>query len=244
MQRGTTPEGTRNEREAAQYVREMFGRVAPRYDLLNRMLSLQIDQAWRRATVKALRSILDREDAVTLDLCCGTGDLLAMLRAKARGKVLGADFSHPMLLGSRAKSEAPLVEADGLQLPFGDGVLDLVTIAFGFRNFANYDAGLREMARVLKPGGTLAILEFSTPPNAWIRAGSDLYQNRILPWVGGWVSGEREAYRYLPSSVRKFPDAPELAARMEQVGLRTEFRRLTFGVVALHRGIHEPETRQ
>src|SRR5689334_12612293 len=213
MIRGTTPAGASNEQEASRWVREMFGRVAPRYDLLNHLLSFNIDKRWRARTVDTLRPILDREDAVVLDLCCGTADLTLALRAAARGRVLGSDFCHPMLTAAMAKTGpgSPLFEADALALPVADQSLDAATVAFGFRNLANYEAGLRELRRVLKPGGVAAILEFSQPPNPAFAALYNFYSRRILPLIGGLISGNRDAYTYLPESVRKFPNAGELA---------------------------------
>lgn len=217
----------------------MFGRVAPRYDLANHLLSFQIDRWWRRRVVALVRPVLQQPKARILDLCCGTGDLMVAL-SKARGSaVMGSDFCHPMLTSAARKlPPAPLLEADALRLPIADESLDLITVAFGFRNFANYQAGLTELIRVLKPGGTLAILEFSTPPNPLMRVAYQLYSRRVLPWIGGLVSGSRDAYEYLPESVRKFPGAEELAAMMEQSGYRTvRYERLTFGIVAIHLGI-------
>jgi demethylmenaquinone methyltransferase/2-methoxy-6-polyprenyl-1,4-benzoquinol methylase len=243
--RGTTPRGTATEKEASDYVRGMFGRVAARYDLLNHGLSFQIDRYWRARAVSRVEHILLRPGTRSIDLCCGTGDLLLALESKAHraAHVLGADFCHPMLVEAARKSarrlaHTPLLECDALSLPFAANSLDLITVAFGFRNFANYRAGLVELFRVLKPGGTLAILEFSTPPNPVIGALYGLYSTRILPVIGGLVSGHRDAYRYLPDSVRKFPSAEALAAEMEGAGFtRVRFDRLTFGVVALHTGL-------
>src|SRR5947209_947402 len=162
---GTTPKGISDERQAAAWVRDMFGQVAPRYDLLNHLLSANIDKLWRARTVERVSSILSRPDARILDLCCGTGDLTIALRQKAAGQVLGSDFCHPMLTAAQRKTKIPFFEADALTLPVSDESFDLVTVAFGFRNLANYEAGLKELRRVLRPGGLLAILEFSTPPN-------------------------------------------------------------------------------
>jgi demethylmenaquinone methyltransferase/2-methoxy-6-polyprenyl-1,4-benzoquinol methylase len=229
-----------NEQQAAHRVRQMFAGVAPRYDLLNHLLSFQMDRYWRRRTVSRLAPILEREEAVALDLACGTGDLLVALSRRARCRVLGSDFCHPMLTVAREKVRnlnASLFEGDGLCLPLGDATLDLVTIAFGFRNFANYQKGLAELHRVLKPGGVLAILEFSTPPGRLFRALYDFYSLRILPAVGGLVSGDRSAYTYLPESVRRFPPAPELAGMMRVAGFgMVEYELLTGGIVALHLG--------
>jgi demethylmenaquinone methyltransferase/2-methoxy-6-polyprenyl-1,4-benzoquinol methylase len=218
--------------------------VAHRYDLANHVLSFNIDRLWRAHTVRRLRHILDRPDARVLDICCGTGDLvLALALANPRGAaVLGSDFCHPMLLAARGKTErrgarAGLFESDALYLPLGDASLDLLTVAFGFRNLANYDAGLAEMRRVLRPGGTAAILEFSQPPNRAFAALYNFYSRRILPLIGGVLTGNRDAYTYLPESVRKFPDAPELAAHMQRAGFRdVEFEYLTGGIAALHVG--------
>src|SRR4051794_31869855 len=164
---GATPEGARNEQEAAKWVRGMFGRVAHRYDLANHLLSFNIDRYWRAHTVRRVRPILERPDARVLDICCGTGDLARALQKSARSRVLGSDFCHPMLLAARRKLPGGvLFESDALALPLADASLDLITVAFGFRNLANYEAGLREMRRVLRPGGAAAILEFSQPRNS------------------------------------------------------------------------------
>ncbi len=243
--RGTTPAGASTEAQASAYVREMFGRVAPRYDLLNHLLSFQTDRYWRAVTVRRVAHILRRPNARVVDLCCGTGDLTLALQAKAHAgaRVQGSDFCHPMLVTAGRKSldrGAPItfLEADALQLPLASRSLDLITVAFGFRNFANYRNGLREMQRVLKPGGMLAILEFSTPPNPFLRGLYSFYSCSILPAIGGAISGSRDAYTYLPESVRKFPAAENLAAEMEAVGYtRVRFERLTFGIVALHTGL-------
>ena len=234
---GTTPRGIRDERQAAAWVRDMFGQVAPRYDLLNRLLSFNIDQWWRSRTVERLRPILHRPEAVALDLCCGTGDLSIALSKGARARVLGSDFCHPMLTAARRKAALPFFEADALELPVADATLDLITVAFGFRNLANYERGLRELRRALKPGGTVAILEFSQPPNPLFAAAYNLYSNKILPRIGAAISGASEAYTYLPESVRKFPDADGLARMMNEAAYSdVRFERMTFGIVALHTG--------
>ena len=236
--RGTTPLGAETEEEASQWVRAMFGRVAPRYDLANHLLSFNIDRYWRARTVKRVRDVLEKPGARVLDLCCGTGDLLIALNAGARGSVWGSDFCHPMLTAaSRKNSRTPLFEADALRLPLPDASLDLITVAFGFRNLANYERGLREMRRVLRPGGMAAILEFSQPPNAVFRSLYTFYSARILPWIGGALSGSRDAYTYLPESVRKFPSAEELEKRMIAANFKSvSFERMTGGIVALHIG--------
>jgi demethylmenaquinone methyltransferase/2-methoxy-6-polyprenyl-1,4-benzoquinol methylase len=240
--RGATPAGARNPDEAAVWVRGMFGRVARRYDLLNHLLSFEIDKYWRAMAVRRVRHILARPDARVLDLCCGTGDLTLALQAKSGSLVYGSDFCHPMLTAAtekaaRRKAKLRLFEADALQLPLASGMFDLVTIAFGFRNLADYGSGLAEMRRLLNRGGTAAILEFTRPPNRLVRAVYETYSERILPVIGGWISGDREAYEYLPDSVRKFPAAPDLAADMRRAGFRNAgFEYLTAGTVALHWG--------
>ncbi len=233
---GTTPPGAADETEAARWVRGMFGRVARRYDFLNHLLSLNLDRHWRARTVRALRAALERPGARVIDLCCGTGDLLV-----AHGG-MGIDFCHPMLLAARRKMPgAALVEADALTLPVANGSVDVIASAFGFRNLTNYEKGLREIRRVLKPGGAAAILEFSQPPSAVFAALYSFYSRRILPAIGGAVSGDRSAYEYLPDSVRKFPNAEQLAAMMREAGfIEVRFERMTGGIVALHLGTASP----
>jgi demethylmenaquinone methyltransferase/2-methoxy-6-polyprenyl-1,4-benzoquinol methylase len=250
--RGTTPDGAATEEQAARWVRGMFGRVAPRYDLLNHVLSFQVDRAWRARTVRRVEEVLCRPEARVLDLCCGTGDLMLELAKRRRPgapagqlpqyAVFGSDFCHPMLVeaarkGTSRSARTVLFEADALQLPLADASFDLITCAFGFRNFANYRKGLEELRRVLRPGGMLAILEFSQPPNRLFAALYAFYSKHVLPRIGALVSGSADAYTYLPESVRKFPGAESLAAEMSACGYRqVEFERMTFGVVALHIG--------
>ncbi len=239
---GTSPDGARSEEEASRRVRSMFGRVARRYDLANHLLSANVDRYWRSHTVTRVRDVLRRPGARVLDLACGTGDLLIALEREAGRRLMGSDFCHPMLAGARAKLErgrlkSVLVESDALALPFPEASLDLITIAFGYRNLANYRAGLVEMRRVLRPGGALAILEFTQPPNRRFAAVYNWYSRNVLPAIGGAISGAPEAYRYLPESIRKFPDAPELASMMTEAGFRpVEWEYLTFGIAALHVG--------
>jgi demethylmenaquinone methyltransferase/2-methoxy-6-polyprenyl-1,4-benzoquinol methylase len=235
---GTTPHGTHDEQEAARWVRDMFGRIAPRYDLANHLLSYNLDRLWRRRTVKRVRSILEHPDARVLDICCGTGDLALALQKAGRACVLGSDFCHPMLeAASRKLPGGVLFEADAMQLPVRDASFDLITVAFGFRNLTNYDAGLREMRRVLRPGGTAAILEFSQANSSIFNAVYKFYSRRILPLLGGLITGAPDAYRYLPESIKKFPDADGLARAMRGAGFRSvSFERLTAGSVALHIG--------
>lgn len=235
---GATPSGTENPQQASNWVRNMFGRIAPRYDLLNHLLSMNIDRYWRAQTVSRVAPILLRPGAQVLDACCGTGDLTFALQACGPSAVVfGSDFSHPMLGVAQRKCRSALFEADALQLPIPGGSFDLVTVAFGFRNLTNYRDGLVELQRILKPGGTLAILEFSTPPNRFLADLYDFYSRAILPAVGGMISGSKDAYRYLPESVRKFPDADGLAQQMREAGFaNVRFERMTAGIVALHLG--------
>jgi demethylmenaquinone methyltransferase / 2-methoxy-6-polyprenyl-1,4-benzoquinol methylase len=239
---GTTPPGAPDEKQAAQWVEKMFAGIAPRYDLLNHLLSFNIDRSWRRALLRKVKPALDDPNAFVLDLCCGTGDVYLDFSAVAKAQVIGADFCHPMLTAAHGKAVrkrvAPaLLEADALRLPFADAELDCVSIAFGFRNLANYRAGLLELLRVLKPGGHVAILEFSHPSNLLVKLGYGFYSSVILPAVGTIVSGSREAYTYLPSSIRKFPKAPDLAGMMRSAGFtRADYQLLTGGIAALHIG--------
>jgi demethylmenaquinone methyltransferase/2-methoxy-6-polyprenyl-1,4-benzoquinol methylase len=239
---GTTPAGTDNEQQAATWVRGMFGRIAPRYDLLNHLLSMNIDRYWRARTVARVSHVLSKPDARVLDVCCGTGDLMLALESRGSARVYGSDFCHPMLVAAQQKIErgrfrSTLFEADALELPLADASLDLVTIAFGFRNLANYQHGFRELRRLLRPGGLAAILEFSTPPNAFLARLYGFYSRAILPTLGGLISGSKEAYSYLPESVRKFPGAADLANQMRAAGFgNVRFERMTAGIVALHLG--------
>ena len=240
--RGTTPPGTTGEQQAAEWVRRMFGEIAPKYDLLNHVLSFNIDRGWRKALIESLAPVLSRPDAAILDLCCGTGDVLLDLQRAAAAPILGADFSHPMLIAAQEKArgkgfQAPLIEADALCLPLGESTLDAISIAFGFRNLANYKAGLREFHRVLKSGGILAVLEFSHPPGLLVRTAYGFYSKLLLPLIGQVISGSREAYTYLPDSIGKFPHAGELCDMMQDAGFDdARYRLLTGGVAALHTG--------
>jgi demethylmenaquinone methyltransferase/2-methoxy-6-polyprenyl-1,4-benzoquinol methylase len=233
---GTTPPGTSGEQATARWVRDMFGQVSGRYDLLNHLLSFNLDKRWRARAVERVTPILFRQDAKVLDLCCGTGDLLLALESRRMTPVMGSDFCHPMLVQARRKASASsLFEADALILPLRDDCLDLVTVAFGFRNLANYRKGLAELLRVLKPGGLAAILEFSQPTNRAFAALYGFFSRRVLPWVGGVISGSREAYSYLPESIQRFPGAEALASEILGAGFAAvEYERLTAGAVALH----------
>ena len=238
---GTTPKGVNTEEAASRWVRGMFGKIARRYDLLNHLLSFNMDKRWRGRTVQCVSAILCDPNARVLDLCCGTADVLLLMEQQARGaRVIGSDFCHPMLVEAKRKIairklKSPLFEADALVLPLQNESLDLITVAFGFRNFANYRSGLDELARVLKPGGTLAVLEFSQPTNPIFGSLYGLFSTRVLPMVGGLISGSSDAYSYLPESIRKFPGAEDLAEQMRSAGFAmVEFERMTFGAVALH----------
>ena len=229
----------------------MFTEIAPRYDFLNHLLSLEQDRVWRTRAARRLRPILQRRDARALDLCCGTGDLAFALARGGPAQVVGADFSHAMLVRATTKSKthacnlraelkAPMafLEADALGLPFADSSFDLVATAFGFRNLANYESGLREIRRVLKPGGTLAILEFTEPPPGLAGELYRWYCRTVLPKIGGLLSGNPNAYKYLPASVARFFRPGELASLLRKAGFASvEYQLWTLGSVALHTGI-------
>jgi demethylmenaquinone methyltransferase / 2-methoxy-6-polyprenyl-1,4-benzoquinol methylase len=247
---GTRPEGAKSETEAGRKVREMFTQIAPRYDLLNHLLSLQLDRLWRTRAARRLQSILQRPDALVLDLCCGTGDLAFTFARAGNARIIGADFSHTMLVRAKqkndklapssAKTAAPVafIEADALRLPFLDASFDLVATAFGFRNLANYEAGLKEIRRTLKPGGTLAILEFCEPPPGMLGDVYRWYFRSVLPRIGGLISGDRQAYTYLPASVSRFFRPTELSAVMRSAGYKSvQHETWTLGTVAFHRGV-------
>jgi demethylmenaquinone methyltransferase/2-methoxy-6-polyprenyl-1,4-benzoquinol methylase len=223
------------------YVRRIFSEIAPRYDLLNHVLSLNIDRGWRRAALGEL-GWPRRPEGTFLDLCAGTLDAGAMLARMPgfRGRVLGADFAEPMLKAGVGKADASKlapVAADALSLPVRDGSIAGAVVAFGVRNLADLDEGLREVHRVLVPGGRFVILEFSTPPSALVRGMYRAYSHHVLPAIGRMMSGHPTAYRYLPESVDTFPGPDDLAARLTSAGFSTvRWRHLTFGVVAIHVG--------
>jgi demethylmenaquinone methyltransferase / 2-methoxy-6-polyprenyl-1,4-benzoquinol methylase len=246
---GAAPEGATDSTSAARAVREMFTSIAPRYDLLNHVLSCNIDRLWWRRTARSFANILVDPDVHVLDLCCGTGDMAFALRKQA-GKsymqLLGADFSHAMLQRARTKSlhaehigQAALpqwIEADALRLPFPDRHFNLVTSAFGFRNLADYDAGLKEIVRILKPGGECGILDFGEPKGL-IAYAYRFYFRQILPRIGTAISGVRGPYEYLPNSVARFPEPEEMLARMRRAGFReASWTPYTFGITGLYRG--------
>ncbi len=226
------------------YVQRIFSEIAPRYDLLNRLLSFGIDRSWRRAALERLGWDA-RPDGTYLDLCAGTLDVGATLsrRPGFRGRIVAVDFSEPMLragIGKAARAMvAPLV-ADALSLPLGDGTCDGAIVAFGIRNVTDLDAALREVHRVLEPGARFVILEFSTPAMPVARSLYLAYFRHLLPLLGSLISGHRTAYTYLPQSVAHFPETADLARRMTAAGFASvEWENLTFGIAAIHTG-HRP----
>lgn len=247
---GAAPAGTGNARSAARAVREMFTSIAPRYDLLNHVLSFNVDRLWWRRTARSFSQILARPDSRVLDLCCGTGDMTFALGKQAgtgSQQILGADFSHAMLQRAQSKSldkagqngrpaSPHWIEADALVLPFPDEHFSLVTSAFGFRNLADYDAGLGEIARVLRPGGECGILDFSEPKGV-VGHLYRLYFKQVLPRIGTILSGVRGPYAYLPNSVERFPEPQEMLDRMRLAGFReASWTPYTFGIAGLYRG--------
>ncbi len=263
---GAKPPGATDEAAAAQAVRQMFDSIAPRYDLLNHVLSANVDRLWWRRTARRFRPILARPDSVVLDICCGTGDMtMALLRHRPRGgrPILAADFARAMLtrgaqkFGPQArnkvepassaahKPQAPYaipVEADALHLPLRDASIDLIVTAFGFRNLANYQAGLREFLRVLKPGGQLGILEFSEP-GGLIGKAYAVYFRRVLPAIGRMICGEAGPYNYLPSSVGRFPPPPHMLSLMRASGYTDcAWQPYTLGIAGLYTAARPPVT--
>jgi len=237
-----------NEQTAAEIahgraVREMFSGIAGKYDLLNHLLSINIDKRWRRLVRGKLEDVLANPGAVVLDVACGTGDLSIELASHAEARVIGSDFCRPMLTIAKEKTSAstlpiPYLESDAMKMPFADSSFDAVTIAFGLRNLSNFRDGLIELRRILRPGGKLVVLEFSSPIVPGFRALFDFYFTRILPRIGGVVSGSRGAYEYLPDSVSKFPNQKRLVEMMREVGFESvEYTNLTGGIAAIHTGI-------
>lgn len=228
--------------EHAQRVREMFGNIATRYDLLNHLLSGNIDRRWRRLVAKALETTLSSGEARVLDVACGTGDLSLTLLKSGKAVIVGVDFCRPMLQiakdkASRQNLAIPFIEGDALRLPFADQSFEGTTIAFGLRNLASVEAGFQELFRILKPGGRLAVLEFSQPRLLVLRSLFNVYFTKLLPLFGGWISGSKRAYEYLPASVARFPDQTELASIMSSNGFdAVTFQNLTGGIAALHIG--------
>ena len=227
--------------EKSEYVQQIFSEIAPRYDLLNHLLSLNIDRIWRRKAIAKL-GISRNPGGRYLDLCAGTMDVSAMLASEPgfRGAIIAADFAEPMLKAGCGKARGrPIdpVTADALQLPLRSNSTSGAIVAFGIRNVSGLDAGLAEVYRILEPRARFVILEFSTPPSRIINAGYQLYFNKILPAIGGLISGHRTAYRYLPQSVANFPSVTELARKMTDAGFaHVTFKSLSFGIAAIHVG--------
>lgn len=237
---GAKPAGAQDEASAAQTVQQMFNSIAPRYDLLNHVLSANIDRLWWWRTARRFRPVLSNPDAAILDICCGTGDMtMALLKHRPAGArpILAADFARGMLsLGVRKFSGrgAVALEADALHLPLKSASLDLIVTAFGFRNLANYEAGLREFHRVLKPGGQLGILDFSEP-GGLIGKAYAVYFRRVLPAIGRMICGKEGPYSYLPASVGNFPPPPDMLRLMRAVGYQEcAWQPYTFGIAGLY----------
>jgi demethylmenaquinone methyltransferase/2-methoxy-6-polyprenyl-1,4-benzoquinol methylase len=228
--------------EHAHRVREMFSNIAARYDLLNHLLSGNIDKRWRRLVAKTLVAKLSNSDGRVLDVACGTGDLSLTLFESGQAQIVGIDFCRPMLAiaaskAARLDSTIPFVEGDALNLPFRDCSFEAATIAFGLRNLTSVEAGFNELLRVLKPGGRVAVLEFSQPQAPVLRSIFRIYFTKLLPLFGGWISGSKSAYEYLPESVARFPDQKALATMMQAAGFsEVSYQNLTGGIAALHIG--------
>jgi demethylmenaquinone methyltransferase/2-methoxy-6-polyprenyl-1,4-benzoquinol methylase len=249
---GATPEGAVDEQSAAAAVQAMFNSIAPRYDVVNHVLSASVDRLWWWRTARRFRAVLAQPDAAILDICCGTGDMtMALLKRRAAGArpVIAADFAHEMLARGARKFTGPFshhgaaiaLEADALHMPLRTTSLDLITTAFGFRNLANYRDGLREFHRVLKPGGQVGILDFNEPDGLFGRA-YRLYFRHVLPQIGKLIGGKESAYNYLPASVRKFPPPAEMLAMMREAGFEdVRWTPYTFGIAGLFTGVRNRE---
>jgi len=254
---GARPTGESDEADAALAVRRMFDSIAPRYDLLNHLLSANVDRLWWRKAARRFQAVLARPEAAILDICCGTGDLtmaLLRLRPSAARPILAADFAPAMLRRGaerfspahlrksrrRLKPGAPYaipLQADALHLPLRAASLDLIVTSFGFRNLANYEAGLREFHRALKPGGQLGILEFSQPGGLMGKAYA-VYFRRVLPAVGRLVCGKNGPYNYLPTSVGSFPPPEEMLAMMRSTGFaECAWQPYTFAIAGLYTAV-------
>ena len=248
---GAKPGGAADETSAAQAVRQMFNSIAPRYDLLNHVLSANVDRLWWWRTARRFQAVLADPDAAVLDICCGTGDMtMALLKHRPQGArpIIAADFAHGMLTRGAQKfsrrkpgqAGAVALEADALHLPLRSASLDLVVTAFGFRNLANYEAGLREFNRVLKPGGQLGILDFSEP-GGLIGKAYAIYFRRVLPAIGRLICGKDGPYNYLPVSVNNFPSPPAMLALMSGCGYaECAWQSYTFGIAGLYTAMRPP----
>ena len=240
---GARPQGTATEGEAAGAVQRMFDEIAPRYDRLNHILSFGMDRVWWNRAARRFGSILQQPSACVLDLCCGTADMTAaLLKRRPRGAaqpITAIDFSHEMIERGRAKlADKPVVfiEADALHMPLADASQDLVVSAFGFRNLADYTAGLHEIRRVLKPGGEIGILDFSEPPGL-LGSAYRVYFRHVLPRIGGLISGSGASYAYLPASVERFPPPEVFCGMMRDAGFAAaQWQPYLFGVAGLWSG--------
>jgi demethylmenaquinone methyltransferase/2-methoxy-6-polyprenyl-1,4-benzoquinol methylase len=239
---GAAPAGATDRESASRAVREMFTSIAPRYDLLNHILSMNIDRLWWWRASRTFQHILGRSDTRVLDLCCGTGDMtFALKRRTGAGnpQIMGADFSHAMLQRATVKSRGTKlrwVEADALNLPLPGEHFDLVTSAFGFRNLADYNAGLHEIYRVLRANGEIGILDFGEP-NGLLGKLYRFYFRHVLPKIGTLISGVRGPYAYLPASVARFPEPQQMLERMREAGFReVSWTPYSFGIAGLYRG--------
>lgn len=243
---GTKPPGAASQIDASRYVRKLFSDVAGRYDLLNHLLSMNVDRYWRWATAREFGGVLSQPTARVLDLCCGTGDLSLALAKRGVAPIYSCDFAHNMLKLGLEKvhsaklpqtSKVPvLAEADALCLPFVNTAFDLVACAWGFRNLANYPDGLAEILRVLRPGGQVGILEFSEPSGILAPLYS-FYFHHVLPQIGEWITGVGGAYRYLASSVDRFPSSKNFMGMMQDAGFQeVRVRKLTGGIAVLYIG--------
>jgi demethylmenaquinone methyltransferase / 2-methoxy-6-polyprenyl-1,4-benzoquinol methylase len=240
---GARPTGATTEASAAANVQQMFDSIAPKYDLLNHLLSMGLDRRWWSQTAQSFRAVLIRPEAAVLDLCCGTGDMtMALMKYRPVGvgeaPVFAVDFSREMLARGKEKfagHNIVAIEADALHLPLEDRSLDLITSAFGFRNLANYEEGLAELYRVLRPGGQIGILDCNQPEGV-TGALYNLYFKRVLPWIGGLISGDRGAYSYLPASVERFPRPKRMLELIRAAGFRDAgWTGYTFGTAGLYR---------
>jgi demethylmenaquinone methyltransferase/2-methoxy-6-polyprenyl-1,4-benzoquinol methylase len=228
-----------------QDVEQMFDRIAGRYDLLNRVMTMGVDRRWRRAAVRAAKP----QAADVLDACCGTGDIAFSLAHAGATSVVGLDFSNNMLDVARKRAEhldgqfigdvpVTFVQGDVLDIKYPDASFDAATVGFGVRNVEDLDQALREFRRVLRPGGRFVILEITRPKASVARVFYNIWFDRVVPVVGGWISGDKEAYSYLPESTKRFPPPDELAARMRSAGFaNVQYKLFAGGIVALHLGL-------
>ena len=227
--------GEKQQGQDASFVKQAFAAIAGRYVLANHVLSLGIDVLWRQKTANCVAALKPK---IVLDLATGSGDLAAAIEKRCGATVIGADFSPPMLAEARKRGLRNLIAADALNLPFADGVADVVTVAFGLRNMASWPEALREMARVLRPGGTLLVLDFSLPTLRPVRALHLFYLRRVMPRIAGAITGQREAYEYLCHTIEAFPAGESMCALLRANGFRTaQTTPLTLGIASLYRAV-------